>query len=119
MQKRNKTKHDQSKKHKYCSNLILKRYIIKDVEVAKYKDVIDPYFTHQSRKFNFFTVSILLGFYDGEYPLKHKINMSNYVTYNILSELYTTCTTELASGFQQRVISIYFFHRCFPKKISK
>ena len=52
-QKRNKTKHNQSKKQKYYSNLILKRYVKKDVEVTKFKDVFDPYFTHFLRIFGF------------------------------------------------------------------
>ena len=41
--------------------------------------------------------------------------MSNYVTYNIRSEHYTTYTTELADDFLHRVISIYFSHECSPK----
>ena len=50
---RNKTKHNQSKKHKYHSNLIINRYVIKNVEVIKFKDVFNPYFTTHARKFNF------------------------------------------------------------------
>ena len=33
---RNKTKHNQTKQHKYYSNLLLNRYAIKNVEVIKY-----------------------------------------------------------------------------------
>ena len=57
---RNKIKHNQSKKHKYYSNLILNRYVTKNVEVIKLKDIFNPYFTAHTRKFNLFTVSILL-----------------------------------------------------------
>ena len=110
MQKKNKTKHNQTKKHNYYSNLILNRYVIKIVEVIKTKDVFSPYFTSHTRKFNFFTLSILLGEHGGEHPLNHNINVTNYVTYNIQSEHYTTYTTELASDFFYRVISIYFSH---------
>ena len=53
VQNRNKTKHNQTKKHKYYSNLILSRYVIKNVEVSKFKDVFNPYFTTHTRKFNF------------------------------------------------------------------
>ena len=53
LRKRNKTKHNQSKIHKYYSNLTLNRYVIKDVEVAKFKDLFDPYSIHHSRKINF------------------------------------------------------------------
>ena len=113
--KRNKTKHDQSKKQKYYSNLMLNRYVIKNVEVNKFKDVFNAYFIAHTRKFNFSTVSVLLRFYDGEHPLNNKINVSNYVTYNIQSEHYTTYTTGSASDFLHQDISIYFSHRCSPK----
>ena len=42
LQKRNKTKHNQSKKHKYYSNLILNRYVIKNVKVNEFKDIFNP-----------------------------------------------------------------------------
>ena len=83
VQKRNKTKHNQTKKHKFYSNLMSNRYVIKTVEVIKFKDVFNLYFTAHTRKVNFFTVSILLREDDGEHPFNHKINVSNYVTYNI------------------------------------
>ena len=51
VQERYRTKHNQSKKQKYYSNLILNRYVIKDVEVAKFKDVFDPYFINQENSF--------------------------------------------------------------------
>ena len=114
---RNKTKHNQSKKHRYYSNLIFNRFVIKSVEVIKLKDIFTPYFTAHTRKFNFFTVSILLRIYDGKYHLNHKINVSNYVIYKIQSEHYTTYTTELAVIFLHRVISIYFSHVSSPKII--
>ena len=112
LQERYKTKHNQTKKQKYFSNLILNRYVIQNVEVINFKDVFFPYFTAHTRKSNFFTVSILLRLYDGKHPLNHKVNASNYVTYNIQSENYTTYTTELANDFLQRVKSIYFSDEC-------
>ena len=117
VQKRDKTKHNQTKIHKYYSNLILNRYVIKNVELIKFEDVFDPYFIEHSRKFNFFTVSILFGLYDREHLLNHKINVSNHVTYFIQSEHYMTNTTESANDFLHRVISIYFSHDCSPKII--
>ena len=104
-QKRNKTKHNQTKKHKYYSNLILNRYIIKNVEL---EDVFNPYFTAHTRKFKFFTISILLRLYDREHPLNHKINVSNYVTYNIESGHYTTYTTEPANDFLHELYQFIF-----------
>ena len=58
--KKNKTKHNQSKKHKYYSNLILNRYLIKDVEVNKFNDILNPYFTAHSEQFYFFEVRVYL-----------------------------------------------------------
>ena len=40
--KRDKTKHNQTKKHNYYPNLILNRYVIKDVEVVSFKDIFNP-----------------------------------------------------------------------------
>ena len=77
---RNKTKHNQTKKHKYYSNLTLNRYAINKVEVIKFKDVFNPYFTAHTRKFDFFKVCISLTFYDGEDPGNKKISVSNNVT---------------------------------------
>ena len=109
LEERNKTKHNQTKKHNFYSNMILNRYVIKNVEVIKFKDLFNPYLTARTRKFNFFTVSILLRLYDGEHPLNHKLSVLKYGTYNIQSEHYTTYTTEPASDFLHRVISILFF----------
>ena len=116
VQKRNKTKHNQTKNHKYYSNLILCRYVIKSVEVSKFKDVFNPYFTAHRRKFNFFTAQITLRPFEGEDILYYKIKVSNYVTYNIQSEHYTTHTTESANDFLHRDIS-FFSHDCSPKII--
>ena len=57
----------------------------------------------------------MLGFYDREHPVNHKINVSSYVTYNIQSEHYTTYTTELADDFLHRVISFYLSEKCSLK----
>ena len=62
---RNKTKHNQSKKHKYYSKLILNRYVIKNVEIIKFEDVFNTYFIEHTRKFNFSTVQISVRFCEG------------------------------------------------------
>ena len=72
MLERNKTKHNRTKKHKYYSKLLLNRRVIKNVEVFKFKDVFNPYFIEHTRKFNFFTVHITLGLYEGEHTLNQK-----------------------------------------------
>ena len=48
--KRNKTKHNQTKKHKYYTNVILNRYVLKNVEVIKFKDKFNPYFYRTYKK---------------------------------------------------------------------
>ena len=116
--KREKQNKTQSKNtHKYYSNLILNRYVIKNVEVIKFKDVFIPYFTAHTRKFNFFTVCLSVRLVEGESPLNHEGNVSSYVTYNFQSENYTVYTTEIAHDFLHRVISIHFSHKCSTKKI--
>ena len=58
---------------------------------------------------------VILRYHGWESPLNHKKRVSNIFTYNIQSEQYSTYTTEPASDFLHRVISIYFSHRCSPK----
>ena len=89
LQKRNKTKHDQSKKYKHYSNLILNRFVIRNAQAIKFKKVFDPYFIEHTRKFIFFTVRISLRHYDEEYNIDHEINVSNYATYKIQSKHYS------------------------------
>ena len=115
---RNNTKHIQSKKHKYYSNKILNRYAIKDVEVNKFKDTFDPYFIEHTKKFDLLEVCFSSRFEYGDTdPCNHKIGVSNYVTYNIHSENYSTYSTESASDFLHRVMQIYLSDECSPKII--
>ena len=48
--KKNKTKYNQSKKRKYYSNLIINRYVIKNVKVDEFKDIFNPYFIEHTKK---------------------------------------------------------------------
>ena len=78
MLQRNKNKHNQSKTHKYYSNKILNQYVINNVEVNKYNDVFNPYFSTHSRKFNSFEIFISSIFEYGYIdPCNHKIRVSN------------------------------------------
>ena len=96
VQERYKTKPNQSNKNKYCSNLISNRYVLKDVEVAKFEDVFTPYFIEHTKQFSFFRVCIILRFYDDENYLDHEISVPNNVTFKIQSEHYSTHTAEPA-----------------------
>ena len=95
---RNKTKHNRTKKQKFYSNLILNGYVIKDVELIKYKDIFNPYFIEHTKLFNLSTKCIFLRFNDDDAD-PYKIGVSNYVTSNIQTENYSPFTTELASDF--------------------
>ena len=99
-----KTKHNQTKKHKYYSNLILNRCFIKNVKVNEFKVIFNPYFIEHTKKFVYFSVQVILNFDDDCF--RHKISVSNNVTYNIESENYSTYTTESASDFY---IELYQF----------
>ena len=58
--KRNKNKHEQSKKHKCSfSNLIINRYIVKNDEIDKYKDILRSYYDEHKKKFIDFTVCVI------------------------------------------------------------
>ena len=111
MQKGNKTKHNQTNKHKYYSNILLNRYVIKNNEVGKIRDVFNPYFIKHTRKINSFTIHITLRLSEGESTLQHKIDVTNYVTYQIQSEHFYIHTTEPATDFLHRVVGIKFSHR--------
>ena len=114
LQERYKTKHNQSKKHKCYSILIINRYDIKDFEVTRFNDLFNPYFIKHTKKFNFFLIYISLRLSD---LLHQKINISNYVTYKIQIESCTTYTTELANDFFHKVISSYLSNECATKII--
>ena len=58
IQRKNKTKHDNTKKHKYYSNLILNTYFVNDVKLDEYKDLLSKYFFDHMKKFNSFTVRV-------------------------------------------------------------
>ena len=113
-----KKKHYQSRKQKYYSNLILNRYVIKNVVVNKFKDVFNLYFKAHSKQINFFTLCVYLRFDDDEDPCNRKITVSNNVTYNIQSEHYTTYATQQAPDFLHRdVVEFYLSHECSPELI--
>ena len=59
IRKRNKNKHEQSKKHKYFSNLIIDKYIIKNDKIDKFKDIIQSYCDKHEKKFDNFTVCVM------------------------------------------------------------
>ena len=43
IKKRNYNKHEQSKKHKYFSNQIINKYVVRNPEIDKFKDIIQTF----------------------------------------------------------------------------
>ena len=82
LQKRNKIKHNQTKKHKYYSNLIINRYVNKNVEVNKFKDEFNPSFVPHTRKFTSFTIHISIRFFENEDIRNKEIRVTNDLAYN-------------------------------------
>ena len=71
------------------------------------------------KKIQFFHSTNFLKILRRQIPSEPEKNVSNYVTYNIRSEKYTTYKTELANDFLHRVIEINFSHGCSPKPITE
>ena len=60
IRKRNRIKHEQSKKHRdFLSNLIIKKYIIRNDEIDRFRDILQSYYDKHKRKFNKFSVWII------------------------------------------------------------
>ena len=96
---------------------MLNRFVVKKVDVVKFKNIFNPHFIEHTKNFNLFTVCTSLRFDDDNDPRNQKRNISNNVTYTIQSEHSSTFTTELASDFLHRVITIYLSHECCPEII--
>ena len=54
-----KKKHCLTKKHKFFSNLIINKYIVRNPEIDKLKDIIQPYYNDQKKNFDNFTVCVM------------------------------------------------------------
>ena len=60
IKKQNKNKHEKSMKHRYfLSNMIVNKYIVKNIDINKFKDILQSYCDELKNKFNEFTVSII------------------------------------------------------------
>ena len=57
--KRSKNKHEQSKKHKYFSNLIINRNIVRNPESDKFRDIIQSYYDKHKKKSDNFSVCVM------------------------------------------------------------
>ena len=59
MEKRDKKKHERSKKHKYfLSNPIKNKYVITNDEIDKFKDILQSNYDDHKKKFNQFRIEV-------------------------------------------------------------
>ena len=60
IKKRNRNRHQVSKKHKsFLSNVIINKYIIKNDEIDKFKDILQSYYDRHKKRFDNFAVRII------------------------------------------------------------
>ena len=60
IKKRNKKRNQESKKHKYfLSNLIINKYIVRNDEIDKFKDILQSYYDKHKKRFDNFAVRII------------------------------------------------------------
>ena len=57
--KKKKKKHCLTNKHKIFSNLIINKYIVRNLEIDKFKDIIQPYYNNHKKKIDNFTVCVM------------------------------------------------------------
>ena len=55
----NKSRHEQSNKHKYFPNLIINKYIVRKLEIDKFRDIIQSYYDKHKKKFDNFFVCVM------------------------------------------------------------
>ena len=80
--KKNKTKHDNSKKHRYYSNLTLNTYFVKDVKLDEFKDVLFKYYFDHMKKFKIFTVRVYWKVND---EIHIKLSVPHIVSYGTIA----------------------------------
>ena len=111
-----KTKREQTKKHKYFSNLVLNKYVTKDIVVDKFKDAITPYYIEHIKKFNILTVYV---YFKVDDEIKYKISVTNQASYAITVHGCSLIINETACDFLNKVITNYLDHEELPIKIQK
>ena len=56
---KNKKKHCLTKKYKHFSNLIINKYIARNPEIDKFKDILQSYYDNHTKKIHHFTVCVM------------------------------------------------------------
>ena len=104
LQMENKTKHDNSRKHKYSSNLILNTYNVKDVKLDEFKDVLSKYYFDHMKKLYSFTVKVYWKVND---ELQFKLSVHHVVSFGMVVYSMTVNIKEIACDFLDRAIKAY------------
>ena len=77
--KKRKKRHEQSKKHKYFfSNLILNKYVVKNVEIDKFSDILQSYYDEHKKKISQFRIDLIWKKND---VFINKISVPSTITY--------------------------------------
>ena len=105
IKKKNKTKHEQTKKHKYLSNSVSNKYVKKDRAVDKFKHVLTSYYNKHLKK-DIFTVYVYWKVDD----FNLKLSVPNVLSYGQIVHSFPINITESACGFSDRVIKGYLNH---------
>ena len=59
IKKRNKNKHQKTMKHRYfLQNIIVNKYVVKNIDFNKFKDILQSYCDDHKKKFNKITIAI-------------------------------------------------------------
>ena len=104
IQRKNKTKHDNSKKHKYYSDLILGTCIVKDVKTDEFKVVLSKYYFDHMKKFNSFTVR---NYWKVNDEFQFKLSVPHVISFGMVVHSMTVEIKESACDFLNRAIKAY------------
>ena len=104
IQRINKTKHDNSKKHKFYSNLILNTYIVKDVKLDEYKDFMSKYYFDHIKKLKSFTVRV---YWKVNNEIQFKLSVPHVVSFGMVVHSITVYIEETACDFLDKANEAY------------
>ena len=107
IKKKNKTRHEETKKYKYFYKLVLNIYIVKDIAVDKFKDIITSYYKEHLKEFDFFTVCV---YWKVDDITNCKISVPKTLSYGVTVHGYPNIISETACDFSNRLITSYLTH---------
>ena len=99
-------------KETYFSNLIINKYIARNHEIGKFKDIIQPYYNIHKREFDNFSVCVMWKKID---VLTNKISVPGTITVE-KQHLFNPCMTELPIVIR---VPLFDFPETFDSIINK